>query len=43
MKERETLKINAQGHLEIGGMDTVVLANTFPPLYTSLTKPIFVV
>ena len=34
MKERETLKINAQGHLEIGGMDTVVLANTFStPLY----------
>lgn len=34
MNERETLKINAQGHLEIGGADTVELAQQFgTPLY----------
>jgi len=34
MKERETLKINALGHLEIGGADCVDLANRFStPLY----------
>ena len=34
MNERETLKINAVGHLEIGGADCVELAQTFgTPLY----------
>jgi diaminopimelate decarboxylase len=34
MNERETLKINKSGHLEIGGMDTVELAKQFgTPLY----------
>lgn len=34
MNERETLKINESGHLEIGGADCVQLANTFgTPLY----------
>ena len=34
MNERETLKINTQGHLEIGGADCVELAKTFgTPLY----------
>ncbi len=34
MKTRETLKINALGHLEIGGADTVELAKRFgTPLY----------
>ncbi len=34
MNERETLKINAKGHLEIGGADTVELAARFgTPLY----------
>lgn len=34
MNERETLKINAKGHLEIGGADTVDLAKRFgTPLY----------
>ena len=34
MNERETLKINAKGHLEIGGYDTVDLAKDFgTPLY----------
>lgn len=34
MNERETLKINAEGHLEIGGADTVGLAARFgTPLY----------
>lgn len=34
MNERETLKINAKGHLEIGGADTVELASRFgTPLY----------
>lgn len=34
MNERETLKINAQGHLEIGGADCVDLAKQFgTPLY----------
>ena len=27
MKQRDTLKINAQGHLEIGGMDAVALGS----------------
>ena len=29
MNERKTLKINEQGHLEIGGADTVELAKAF--------------
>ena len=34
MHQRETLKINAKGHLEIGGCDSVELANKFgTPLY----------
>lgn len=34
MNERETLKINQEGHLEIGGADTVALAKEFgTPLY----------
>ena len=34
MNERETLKINSKGHLEIGGADSVDLANRFgTPLY----------
>lgn len=34
MKERETLKINANNHLEIGGCDTVDLTKSFgTPLY----------
>ena len=34
MNERETLMINAQGHLEIGGADAVALAKEFgTPLY----------
>lgn len=34
MHERETLKINEKGHLEIGGADTVALAEKFgTPLY----------
>ena len=34
MNERETLKINALGHLEIGGADCVALAKEFgTPLY----------
>lgn len=34
MNERETLKINSKGHLEIGGADSVELANRFgTPLY----------
>ena len=34
MNERETLKINTQGHLEIGGADAVNLAKSFgTPLY----------
>ena len=34
MNQRETLKINAQGHLEIGGCDAVDLAKQFgTPLY----------
>lgn len=34
MNERETLKINQEGHLEIGGADTVALAKQFgTPLY----------
>ena len=34
MNERETLKINRLGHLEIGGADTVDLAKEFgTPLY----------
>ena len=34
MNERETLKINRQGHLEIGGADCVDLAKEFgTPLY----------
>ncbi len=34
MNERETLKINKSGHLEIGGADTVELASRFgTPLY----------
>ncbi len=34
MNQRETLKINAQGHLEIGGCDAVDLAKQFKtPLY----------
>lgn len=34
MNERETLKINAKGHLEIGGADAVSLAKEFgTPLY----------
>ena len=34
MNERETLKINAKGHLEIGGADCVELAKRFStPLY----------
>ena len=34
MNERETLKINAKGHLEIGGADCVELAENFgTPLY----------
>lgn len=34
MNERKTLKVNDDGHLEIGGMDTVVLAKSFgTPLY----------
>ena len=34
MNERETLKINAKGHLEIGGADCVQLAQQFgTPLY----------
>ncbi len=34
MNERETLKINSKGHLEIGGADCVDLANRFKtPLY----------
>ena len=34
MNERETLKINADGHLEIGGADAVKLAEEFgTPLY----------
>ncbi|MBQ7323504.1 MAG: diaminopimelate decarboxylase [Clostridia bacterium] len=34
MNERKTLKINEQGHLEIGGADTVELAKAFStPLY----------
>jgi diaminopimelate decarboxylase len=34
MNERETLKINKNGHLEIGGCDTVALAKEFgTPLY----------
>ena len=34
MNERETLKINAKGHLEIGGMDAVDIAQKFgTPLY----------
>ncbi|MDE7330193.1 MAG: diaminopimelate decarboxylase [Clostridia bacterium] len=34
MNERKTLKINSEGHLEIGGADTVALARKFgTPLY----------
>ena len=34
MNERDTLKINSKGHLEIGGKDTVDLAEEFgTPLY----------
>ncbi len=34
MKERETLKVNSLGHLEIGGCDTVELAKEYgTPLY----------
>ena len=34
MNLRETLKINEKGHLEIGGMDTVDIAEKFgTPLY----------
>ncbi len=34
MNQRETLKINSKGHLEIGGCDTVALAEQFgTPLY----------
>lgn len=34
MNERETLKINQAGHLEIGGADAVALAKQFgTPLY----------
>lgn len=34
MNQRETLKINREGHLEIGGCDTVALAKQFgTPLY----------
>ena len=34
MNERNTLKINEKGHLEIGGADSVELAKTFgTPLY----------
>ena len=34
MNQRETLKINLKGHLEIGGCDAVELAKTFgTPLY----------
>jgi len=34
MNERATLKINPKGHLEIGGMDTVDIANKFgTPVY----------
>ena len=34
MNQRETLKVNAAGHLEIGGADTVELAQKFgTPLY----------
>lgn len=34
MNERETLKVNTKGHLEIGGADCVELAKTFgTPLY----------
>ena len=34
MNERDTLKINNKGHLEIGGMDTVDIAKQFgTPLY----------
>lgn len=34
MNERETLKINENGHLEIGGADAVILAHEFgTPLY----------
>ena len=34
MNERATLKVNAKGHLEIGGADCVELAKRFStPLY----------
>ena len=34
MNGRDTLKINKQGHLEIGGMDAVAIAEKFgTPLY----------
>lgn len=34
MNCRDTLRINAQGHLEIGGIDTVQLVKEFgTPLY----------
>ena len=34
MNQRETLKINSKGHLEIGGCDAVDLAKNFgTPLY----------
>ena len=34
MNERETLRINEKGHLELGGADTVELAKKFgTPLY----------
>ena len=34
MNERDTLKINRLGHLEIGGMDTVEIAGKFgTPVY----------
>lgn len=41
MNERETLKINGKGHLEIGGADTVELAKQFStPLYVMDEKHI---
>ena len=34
MNERDTLKINDKGHLEIGGMDAVEIAKKFgTPIY----------
>lgn len=41
MNERNTLKVNDKGHLEIGGCDCLELANKFgTPLYV-LMKLIF--